>query len=128
VAALLQFCFYLGGPLRVEGKREGKYVNIPTTRAKLAALLLPVSLVATGCATGPVFSQSMHEAELVKSATFDHGCPVEKIHLLSTEPRDGAFLVNVCGEERTYHRVGTMYYDVERHAAPSERGAAPAES
>jgi hypothetical protein len=93
-----------------------------TPLAPHAALAALLSLTAFGCAVGPAVSASMHEAEIVKSATFDHACPVERIHVRASGHGDDEFEVDVCGEQRTYHRVGTMYYDASTRRSARSSG------
>jgi hypothetical protein len=84
----------------------------------LHAAALLVGLTAAGCAPAlPARSTAIDRMELVKSATFDHGCPAADIRVLEAgEAASGAgvFLLDVCGTRRHYTRVGSMYFDRDR--------------
>lgn len=76
------------------------------------------TLFAMGCqVTSPPVSPSAHQNQIVRSATFDHDCPTERIEVVSLEELEGReptrFEVMVCGNQRTYRRIGSMYYDEE---------------
>ena len=54
------------------------------------------------------------EKKLIKQASFDHTCPEDKVKVLrSMEGGVGqaSFVVDVCGTERDYTRMGTGYYE-----------------
>ena len=74
-----------------------------------------VALAAIGCGAKPeARTPAIDRAELVKSAGFDHGCPADEIRVLAAEQDFSAaseYLLDVCGERRTYKRVGMMYFD-----------------
>lgn len=75
-----------------------------------AALLVP----SVGCLPGA----KLNEGKLVKTASFDHGCPEQKIQLMSEDDDGlggtGRYLLDVCGEQKRYKRMGTMYYDADK--------------
>jgi hypothetical protein len=77
--------------------------------------LVLASAALSGCGAKPeARTPAIDRAELVKSAGFDHGCPAEEIRVLATEQDFSAashYLLDVCGERRTYKRVGMMYFD-----------------
>lgn len=54
------------------------------------------------------------DKKLIKQASFDHNCPEEQVKVLkSMEGGVGqaSFVVDVCGTERRYTRMGTGYYE-----------------
>ena len=54
------------------------------------------------------------DKKLIKQVSFDHSCPEEKIKVLrSMEGGVGqaSFVLDVCGTERQYTRMGTGYYE-----------------
>jgi hypothetical protein len=61
---------------------------------------------------------SLDKEKLVKTAAFDHGCPPEKVQIVTEEDHGmeatGNYLLKVCGADRKYKRAGTMYYDAEK--------------
>jgi len=65
----------------------------------------------------PPVSPTAHQNQVARSATFDHDCPVERIEVVSLDQMEQGeptrFAVLVCGDERTYRRIGSMYYDEE---------------
>lgn len=71
------------------------------------------STASQGCLPGA----SLDKEKLVQTAAFDHGCPEQKVRLV-TEDDDGMaatgrYVLDVCGEQKRYKRAGTMYYDAE---------------
>jgi hypothetical protein len=79
-----------------------------------------------GCAGGRVpRSAAIDQAELVRSAAFDHACPPTEVRVLERELADGldtaVFTVEVCGNARRYKRVGSMYFDATEREAVAER-------
>ena len=86
---------------------------------RLALLTAAIAVAAvTGCAgTMPARSSAIDRLELVKSATFDHGCPADDIRVVGEQksPAGGSiFVVDVCGIRRHYTRIGSMYFDADR--------------
>ncbi|HET6584166.1 MAG TPA: hypothetical protein VFG69_11975 [Nannocystaceae bacterium] len=83
--------------------------------ASLALVVLGLSSLAqTGCAAMGFRSS---DKKLVQQASFDHKCPVEKVRVVQKMEGgmgDASFVVDVCGTERRYKRMGTAYYDVEK--------------
>jgi hypothetical protein len=86
-----------------------------TIRSTLVAL--PALLVALGsqaCLPGA----SLDKSKLVSTASFDHGCPKEKIDLVSEDDHGmdgtGNYLLKVCGTDKRYKRAGTIYYDADK--------------
>ena len=84
----------------------------------------PIVLAALLCAAAPVACMpgaSLDKDQLVKTASFDHGCPPEKIRLVSEDDGGmngtGRYVVDVCGTQRRYKRAGTMYYDADKGLA-----------
>ena len=65
------------------------------------------------------------DKKLVQQASFDHGCPAEKIKVKQSMEGgmgDASFVLDVCGTERRYKRMGTAYYDVEKGSPIENRG------
>ena len=88
---------------------------------KIAMLVLGLSLAQTACASMGFTSS---DKKLVKQASFDHKCPAEKIRVLQSMEGglgDASFVLDVCGTERRYKRMGTAYYDVE-NGSPLQNG------
>ena len=87
-------------------------------RTGIAALFAVACALASGCAAART-SSAIDRAEIVKAATFDHGCREDAIHVV--EDRGAApsdrFVVDVCGSRRHYQRIGTMYVDIDRARA-----------
>jgi hypothetical protein len=56
--------------------------------------------------------------KLVKTASFDHNCPADKIQVVNEDDQGmsatGQFALDVCGTPRKYKRVGTLYYDADK--------------
>lgn len=78
---------------------------------KNGATLVVLSLLITACAAMGFKSS---EAKLKKQASFDHDCPAEKIQVIkSMEGGAGqaSFVLDVCGTEHRYERMGTAYYE-----------------
>lgn len=78
-----------------------------------------VSLLATAsvaCLPGA----SMDKEKLVNTASFDHGCPREKIDVVMADDHGmdatGNYLLKVCGADKRYKRMGTLYYDADKPA------------
>jgi hypothetical protein len=73
-----------------------------------------LSSLATGCAT---MGFSSDKDQLVKTASFDHDCPREKVKVLA-EQEEGigvaSFKLDVCGKEKRYKRMGTSFFDAEK--------------
>lgn len=82
-------------------------------RALIVFAGFAITLTTAGCLPGA----SLDKEKLVQTAAFDHGCPEEKVRLV-TEDDDGMaatgrYVLDVCGKEKRYKRAGTMYYDAE---------------
>jgi hypothetical protein len=81
----------------------------------LVAVAAALALAGFGCSSLPAArAPAIDRVELVKSATFDHACPAEEIRVLHSEDEPSgtaSFLLDVCGTQRTYKRVGTMYFE-----------------
>ena len=96
---------------------DRRTVDRTASRLPLLAMVLGVAAV-TGCAGAlPARSSAIDRIELVKSATFDHGCPADDIRVVGEQrsPAGGSiFVVDVCGIRRHYTRVGSMYFDADR--------------
>jgi hypothetical protein len=77
-----------------------------------AAACLLVSVAA--CLPGA----SVDKEQLVKTASFDHSCPPEKVQVITEDDQGmsgtGRYLLDVCGTQRKYKRAGTMYYDADK--------------
>lgn len=91
-----------------EGKNAGWVRS-----ARVAAVFVALAMGA-GCLPGAGLDQE----KLVKTASFDHGCPPEKVKLV-TEDDDGMvatgrYVLDVCGTQKKYKRAGTMYYDADK--------------
>ena len=61
---------------------------------------------------------SLDKEKLIKTASFDHGCPEKDVQLV-TEDDDGMaatgrYTLEVCGKKKRYKRAGTMYYDADK--------------
>jgi hypothetical protein len=81
---------------------------------RLLVVLALSTLSTTGCAAMGFRSS---DTKLVEQASFDHKCPKEKIRVVNKMEGgigDASFVVDVCGTERRYKRMGTAYYDVEK--------------
>jgi hypothetical protein len=80
----------------------------------LAVLLTPLSLTAVACLPGA----SLDKEKLVSTASFDHGCPREKIDIVMADDHGmdatGNYLLKVCGADKRYKRAGTIYYDADK--------------
>ena len=85
-----------------------------------------LAMVSAACsATGPARAPAIDRVELVKSATFDHGCPAEQIRVVDIDdevPGMSRYIVDVCGTRHVYQRVGTMYFDAQRGRDPKRGG------
>jgi hypothetical protein len=61
---------------------------------------------------------SLDKTKLVSTASFDHGCPKEKIDLVQADDHGmdgtGNYLLKVCGTDKRYKRAGTLYYDADK--------------
>lgn len=73
------------------------------------------AVVLSGCAS---MGWGVDRSKLLQTASFDHDCPSEKIQILSEQDGGasgtGNYKLNVCGSERKYKRMGTMYMDAEK--------------
>ena len=90
----------------------------------------------SGCAT---FGWTSSVPRLLKQVSFDHSaCPAEEIQLLRAMEGGlgrASFVLDVCGEERRYERMGSSYFQsgsappaVQRLLdAKADRGAATAQ-
>ena len=79
------------------------------------------TLPPTGCAAMGFTSS---DKKLVEQASFDHKCPPEKIRVVDKMEGgvgDASFIVDVCGTERRYKRMGSAYYDVENGSPLGKR-------
>ncbi len=77
-------------------------------------VLVLVALSAGACASMGFKSS---DKKLVQQASFDHDCPTEKIQVKQSMEGgigDASFVLDVCGTERRYKRMGTAYYDVDK--------------
>lgn len=86
-----------------------------TTHPLLVAIpALFVALTAEACLPGA----SLDKSKLVSTASFDHGCPQEKINVVTEDDHGmdgtGNYLLKVCGADKRYKRAGTIYYDAEK--------------
>lgn len=80
---------------------------------RILTILILSTLSQSACAAMGFRSS---DAKLVEQASFDHKCPKEKIRVVNKMEGgvgDASFVVDVCGTERRYKRMGTAYYDVE---------------
>ena len=77
-------------------------------------LVATLASTAVGCLPGA----SLDKGKLVKTASFDNGCPADKIQLVSEDDHGmdgtGQYLLSVCGTQKKYKRAGTIYYDAEK--------------
>jgi hypothetical protein len=77
-------------------------------------LSVVIASLSTACATMGFTSS---RETLVKTASFDHDCPAEKVVVLA-EQEEGvgaaSFKLDVCGTKRTYKRYGTLYQDAAK--------------
>ena len=87
------------------------------SRSSLARPLFAVTAAlglfaaAGGCAS---MGFSSDTGALVKQASFDHNCPADKIKVVRSMEGgigEASFVVDVCGTEQRYKRLGTMYVD-----------------
>lgn len=80
----------------------------------LALPALLVALSAQACLPGA----SLDKSKLMSTASFDHGCPKEKIDLVTEDDHGmdgtGNYVLKVCGADKRYKRAGTIYYDAEK--------------
>lgn len=78
---------------------------------QLLFALLP--LFAVACLPGA----SLDKEKLLSTASFDHGCPKQKIEVVTEDDHGmdatGNYLLKVCGADKRYKRAGTIYYDAE---------------
>ena len=84
---------------------------------RLTILALPalfLALAAQACLPGA----SLDKSKLVSTAAFDHGCPKDKIDLVTEDDHGmdgtGNYLLKVCGTDKRYKRAGTIYYDADK--------------
>lgn len=80
------------------------------TTSRITLVFACLALVPACAAMG--FKSS--DKKLIKQASFDHSCPEDKIKVLrSMEGGVGqaSFVLDVCGTERQYSRMGTGYYE-----------------
>ncbi len=81
--------------------------------SRLFTVIVSLSLGASCAAMG--FTSSRET--LIRTASFDHECPPEKIAVLA-EQEDGvgaaSFKLDVCGTKRAYKRMGTLYQDASK--------------
>jgi hypothetical protein len=72
------------------------------------------TLLSVACLPGA----SLDKAKLVSTASFDNGCPKEKIDLVQADDHGmdgtGNYLLKVCGADKRYKRAGTIYYDADK--------------
>jgi hypothetical protein len=80
----------------------------------LALPALLVAAVTQACLPGA----SLDKSKLVSTASFDHGCPKEKIDLVTADDHGmdgtGNYVLKVCGNDKRYKRAGTLYYDADK--------------
>jgi len=61
---------------------------------------------------------SMDKEKLLNTASFDHGCPREKIDVVMADDHgmdgSGNYMLKVCGNDKRYKRMGTIYYDADK--------------
>ena len=104
---------------------------LPAVRRSAAWLVLRLGACALATAsaacsaTGAARAPAIDRVELVKSATFDHGCPAEQIHVVDVDndvAGTSSYIVDVCGTRHVYQRVGTMYFDAQRARDPKRGG------
>lgn len=77
------------------------------------SLLFPL-FAAVGCAS---MGFGTDTPKLVGTASFDHGCPKERVQVVSEEPGSMGvtmYVLDVCGVKKKYKRAGTLYYDAEK--------------
>jgi hypothetical protein len=67
------------------------------------------------------------DAKVVEKAAFDHDCPVAQVKLVRKreEATTGDYVLDVCGSERRYSRLGVAYKAVIDVPAPSTNVPAP---
>lgn len=79
------------------------------------AALITAALALSGCAS---MGYTVNRPKLIETASFDHDCPREKVKILSEKDGGasgtGNYKLNVCGEEKKYKRMGTMYFDAAK--------------
>lgn len=90
---------------------------VTTTRFSrtIALVLSALSLLSVSACASMGFTSS--EKKLVKQASFDHNCPAERIQVKNSMEGgvgDASFVLDVCGTERRYKRMGTAYYDADK--------------
>jgi hypothetical protein len=83
-------------------------------RASLLALPFVSAFAFAACLPGA----SLDKDKLVSTASFDHGCPKEKIDVVNADDHGmdgtGNYVLKVCGADKRYKRAGTLYYDAEK--------------
>ena len=76
-----------------------------------------IGLAAAAAFCGCLPGASLDEDALLKTASFDHDCPPEKIQIVTVDDggmdATGRYLLEVCGNKKKYKRMGTKYYDAE---------------
>jgi hypothetical protein len=95
---------------------------VTTSNSFRSLAFLVLALSTSACATMGFKSS---DKKLVQQASFDHGCPAEKIEVKQSMEGgigDASFVLDVCGTERRYKRMGTAYYDVEKGSPIENRG------
>jgi hypothetical protein len=77
-------------------------------------LTAALGLSAVACLPGA----SLDKSKLVSTASFDHGCPKDKIDVVTEDDHGmdgtGNYLLKVCGTDKRYKRAGTLYYDADK--------------
>ncbi|MBN9162344.1 MAG: hypothetical protein BGO98_13950 [Myxococcales bacterium 68-20] len=77
-------------------------------------LFVFLPLFAVACLPGA----SLDKEKLLSTASFDHGCPKQKIEVVTEDDHGmeatGNYLLKVCGADKRYKRLGTIYYDAEK--------------
>jgi hypothetical protein len=77
--------------------------------------VMMAAMAASGCS---VIGAGVDRGKLVKTASFDHNCPADKIQVVSEDDQGmsgtGQFALDVCGAPRKYKRAGTLYYDADK--------------
>ncbi|MBX3188833.1 MAG: hypothetical protein KF819_17575 [Labilithrix sp.] len=80
--------------------------------------LLTITALGSSGAVACLPGASLDKEKLVNTASFDHGCPREKIDLVMADDHGmdatGNYLLKVCGADKRYKRMGTVYYDAEK--------------
>lgn len=82
----------------------------------MKTMLLGLVLGAVGCAANMeqanMDTLGINDDKLKEKVSFDTGCERAKIQVVRKREDQGSgdYVLKVCGNDKTYHRTGTVYY------------------